>query len=52
MKLDKVDPMYSFHPKSLVELKKDETRLRYTSQEVATWLDELGQFSISFNLRC
>lgn len=35
--------MYSFHPKSLVEIKKDETRLRFTSQEVTTWLDELGK---------
>ncbi|KAK6628131.1 hypothetical protein RUM44_010614 [Polyplax serrata] len=45
VKLDKVDPMYSFHPKSLVEIKKDETRLRFTSQEVTTWLDELGKSS-------
>lgn len=44
VKLDKVDPMYPFHPKSLVEIKKDETRLRFTSQEVQTWLDELGKY--------
>ena len=44
MKLDKVDSMYPFHPKSLVEIKKDETRLRFTSQEVVTWVDELSKF--------
>lgn len=41
--MDKVDTMYPFHPKSLVEVKKDETRLRYTSQEVSSWQEELGE---------
>ncbi|KAK9693335.1 Ubiquitin elongating factor core [Popillia japonica] len=40
VKLDKVDFLYPFHPSSLVDIKND-TRLRYTSQETSDWLNEL-----------
>lgn len=42
VKLDKVDFLYPFHPNSLVDIKND-TRLRYTSQETIDWLDELSK---------
>lgn len=42
IKLDKIDVLYPFHPSCLVEIKND-TRLRFTSQEVATWLEELSK---------
>ena len=35
IKLDTVDTMYPFHSNSLVKFKKDETRLKLTSQEVS-----------------
>lgn len=42
VKLDKVDFLYPFHPSSLVDIKND-TRLRYTSQETSDWLNELSK---------
>ncbi|KAJ3644556.1 hypothetical protein Zmor_022280 [Zophobas morio] len=41
IKLDKMDFLYPFHPESLICIKND-TRLKHTSQDVATWLDNLG----------
>jgi ubiquitin conjugation factor E4 B len=41
VKLDKVDVFYPFHPSSLVDIKND-TRLKFTSQEAAAWLDDLS----------
>nr|CAD7392943.1 unnamed protein product [Timema cristinae] len=42
VKLDKVDMFYPFHPSSTIDI-KNETRLKFTSQEVATWVDELNR---------
>nr|CAD7398434.1 unnamed protein product [Timema poppensis] len=42
VKLDKVDMFYPFHPSSTIDI-KNETRLKFTSQEVATWVDELSR---------
>lgn len=42
VKLDKVDVFYPFHPSSLVDIKND-TRLKFTSQETASWLDDLSE---------
>lgn len=42
VKLNKVDPLYPFHPSSLVDIKND-TKLKFTSQESADWLDELSK---------
>ena len=42
VKLDKVDVLYPFHPCSLVDIKND-TRLKFTSQEAAAWLDDLSE---------
>jgi ubiquitin conjugation factor E4 B len=41
VKLDKVDVFYPFHPSSLVDIKND-TRLKFTSQETTAWLDDLS----------
>ncbi|GLG94106.1 Ubiquitin conjugation factor E4 B [Gryllus bimaculatus] len=44
VKLDKVDPYYPFHPSSKVEVKqRNETRLKFTSQEAGIWFDELNR---------
>ncbi|EFA08149.1 ubiquitin conjugation factor E4 B [Tribolium castaneum] len=40
IKLDKMDFLYPFHSESLICIKND-TRLKYTSQDVATWLESL-----------
>lgn len=37
IKMDSVDPMFPFHPDSLVNI-KNETRLKLTSQEAADWV--------------
>lgn len=42
VKLDKIDFYYPFHPNCAVEI-KNETRLKFTSQEVSEWLEELGK---------
>ncbi|CAG9813429.1 unnamed protein product [Phaedon cochleariae] len=39
IKLDKVDFIYPFHPGTMINIKND-TRLKYTSQEVSDWLEE------------
>lgn len=41
IKIDTIDPMYPFHPTSLIDL-KNETRLKLDSQQVAEWLEELS----------
>lgn len=41
--MDKVDIYYPFHPSSMVDV-KNETRLKFTSQEATTWLDDLGKY--------
>lgn len=43
VKLDKVDFLYPFHPNSVIDIKND-TRLRFTSQETSTWLEEIGTY--------
>lgn len=40
VKLDKVDFLYPFHPNAVIDIKND-TRLKFTSQETADWLEEL-----------
>lgn len=40
VKLDKIDFSYPFHPNSVVDIKND-TRLKFTSQEVTDWLENL-----------
>jgi len=42
VKLHTVDPLYPFHPSSMVDIKND-TRLKLTSNETATWLDDLNK---------
>lgn len=43
VKMDKVDFLYPFHPNSFVDIKND-TRLRFTSQETSEWLEELSEY--------
>lgn len=43
IKIDKVDPMYPFHPNSLVDV-ANETRLKYDSQEATAWLEKLSNY--------
>ncbi|KAF4524156.1 hypothetical protein B566_EDAN010611 [Ephemera danica] len=40
VKLDKVDPMFPFHPDSIVDI-QNETRLKLSSQEASDWLTEI-----------
>ncbi|KAF5301989.1 hypothetical protein FQA39_LY19071 [Lamprigera yunnana] len=42
VKLDKINFYYPFHPNSVVDIKND-TRLKFTSQEVMDWLGNLGK---------
>ncbi|XP_049949366.1 ubiquitin conjugation factor E4 B [Schistocerca serialis cubense] len=42
IKMDKVDVFYPFHPSSLIDV-KNETRLKFTSQEATSWLDDLNR---------
>lgn len=42
IKLDKVDEYYPFHPESLISTKKDDTRLKFTSNEVEKWIQNLN----------
>uniref|UniRef100_A0A0V0G5H1 Ubiquitin conjugation factor E4 B n=1 Tax=Triatoma dimidiata TaxID=72491 RepID=A0A0V0G5H1_TRIDM len=44
VKMDKIDPLYPFHPGSMVDV-KDETRLKLTSQEAADWIEDLNKKS-------
>jgi len=41
IKREKVDPLYQFHPQSLVLIRKDESRIKFTSNEAEKWLSEL-----------
>lgn len=40
VKLDKVDFLYPFHPNTVIDIKND-TRLKFASQETSDWLEEL-----------
>jgi len=41
IKFNKMDLMYPFHPECTVTI-KNETRLKFSSQEVGDWLEEFG----------
>lgn len=43
IKLNKVDFMYPFHPGAMILIKND-TRLKFTSQEVTDWQEEFGEW--------
>lgn len=43
VKLDKVDFLYPFHPNAVIDIKND-TRLKFTSQETTDWLEELCKY--------
>lgn len=43
VKLDRVDTWYAFHPESLVTM-KDDTKLRFTSQEYTDWLEKMSEY--------
>lgn len=43
VKLDRVDAWYAFHPESLVKM-KDDTKLRFTSQEYTDWLEKMSEY--------
>ncbi|XP_073513380.1 ubiquitin conjugation factor E4 B isoform X1 [Phyllobates terribilis] len=49
IKLETVDPMYIFHPKCRITLPSDETRIKATMEEVASWMTELNQDPSSFS---
>ncbi|XP_014256792.1 ubiquitin conjugation factor E4 B isoform X2 [Cimex lectularius] len=42
IKMDRIDPLYLFHPASMVDVKYD-TRLRFTSTEAQDWLNTLNK---------
>ena len=42
IKRDKIEPLYQFHPQSLIPIKKDESRIKYTTTEADNWLSELS----------
>ncbi|KAK9507640.1 hypothetical protein O3M35_007452 [Rhynocoris fuscipes] len=42
VKMDKIDPLYPFHPSSMVDV-KDDTRLKLTSQEASDWIESLNK---------
>lgn len=42
IKREKIEPLYQFHPQSLILLKKDESRIKFTSIEAENWLSELN----------
>ncbi|XP_077314290.1 ubiquitin conjugation factor E4 B isoform X2 [Lithobates pipiens] len=49
IKLETVDPMYIFHPRCRIALPNDETRIKATMEEVASWMGELSQDSSAFS---
>jgi ubiquitin conjugation factor E4 B len=44
IKLDKIDPHYPYHPKSLVDLKND-TRIKSDTKELEEWVANLSKSS-------
>lgn len=44
IKMERVDPLYVFHPNNLVNIQQD-TRLWFTLQEATDWLEELNNNS-------
>ncbi|CAH1405610.1 unnamed protein product [Nezara viridula] len=55
VKLENVDTLYPFHPSSMVDI-KDDTRLKFTSQESTDWLDQLNKSVVwkepNFSTQC
>ncbi|XP_069597590.1 ubiquitin conjugation factor E4 B isoform X1 [Ranitomeya imitator] len=49
IKLETVDAMYIFHPKCRITLPSDETRIKATMEEVASWMTDLNQDPSSFS---
>jgi ubiquitin conjugation factor E4 B len=45
IKLETVDPLYPFHPSSLISVVND-TRLWFTNQEATTWLEQLSEYEL------
>uniref|UniRef100_A0A8C5PHJ0 Ubiquitin conjugation factor E4 B n=1 Tax=Leptobrachium leishanense TaxID=445787 RepID=A0A8C5PHJ0_9ANUR len=43
IKLETVDPMYIFHPKCRIALPNDETRIKASKEEVASWISDCNQ---------
>ncbi|XP_068094965.1 ubiquitin conjugation factor E4 B isoform X1 [Hyperolius riggenbachi] len=48
IKLETVDPMYIFHPRCRIALPNDETRIKATMEEMASWTAEMGNDPASF----
>ena len=42
IKLEKVDPLFPFHPAALIDI-SNATRLKFSSQEVCKWLEDLSK---------
>lgn len=47
IKLDKIDIHYPYHPESMIVM-KDDTKLRFASQEYNEWLEELSKYLYFF----
>ncbi|KAL1117669.1 hypothetical protein AAG570_003984 [Ranatra chinensis] len=45
IKMDKIDPLYPFHSSSRIDVKND-TRLKFSSQEASDWLASLNQSTV------
>lgn len=43
VKVEKVDILYPFHPKARVVIKKDETRLKMTTNDAEAWTSEVAK---------
>ncbi|CAG2164009.1 unnamed protein product [Oppiella nova] len=58
IKREKIDALYQFHPNSLVPLRKDESRIKFTSTEADEWLSGLNSngghnwSDVQFNSHC
>lgn len=48
IKLETVDPMYIFHPRCRITVPSDETRVKASMEDVASWVANLGQDSSLF----
>lgn len=51
IKFNKMDMMYPFHPNTVIVI-QNETRLKFSSQEVADWLQEFSKFTIKLTEFC
>lgn len=45
IKLERVDPLYAFHPNSLISTQND-TRLWFTNQEASDWVQQLSEYCL------